>query len=191
MIRYETGKVLKNCFSINKDKLFKWLLIHDSNYNFRINDFTTFSPERYNFNDLINNSFERYQNREKAALTLIDSELITFALSWKDYSDFFEIKYDVNLNCFMLYQRQLDLLIYVCEKFSDPFSELKYNEYVSLRDYMDKHGIMQKIIPYINGILESDEDALHVEIIFQNSQNLFPKARIQNSRKPLLIYVDY
>ncbi len=135
-VRFEAVKILYARYPEESVELIKYILLHDSNYNIPFIDLT--EKERYNFNDLIDISMERQINKEKMVKGILGTDLIHIILKWKDCTDRFKLFYEVNLNCFIAFHRQTQILYYIFRSKYDPFHYFKLIKSIPVLQIQEK-----------------------------------------------------
>ncbi|MFW9946737.1 MAG: HEAT repeat domain-containing protein [Candidatus Odinarchaeota archaeon] len=135
-IRSEAVKILYARYPEESVELIKYILLHDSNYNIPFINLT--KRERYNFNDLIDISMERQINKEKMVKGIVGTDLTHVILKWKDCADQFKLFYEVNLNCFIAFHHQKQLLYYIFSSKYDPFLYFKLIKSIPISQIQEK-----------------------------------------------------
>lgn len=139
-VRFEALKILYTRYPEESAELIKYILLHDSNYNIPFIDLT--ERERYNFNDLIDISMERQINKEKMVKGIVGTDLIHIILKWKDCKDRFKLFYEVNLNCFIAFHHQSQLIYYIFSSKYDPFFHFKSIKSIPISQIQEKYEPM-------------------------------------------------
>jgi len=191
-IRYITTKIIYKNYPDKSMNLIKWLLIHDSNYNFPIINFL--ESKRHNFNDMMNNCIENLQNREKMVADIINNKFLEFALSWKDYLDTINMFYDLNLKCFIINFKQSNDFVYLCRRATDPFhgfpiqvAPTTLKLYRSVR--MPKN--LRTITRFLKKFLCVKEEDLKIAILKRGRYNELPKFKIYSNSNEFISYLDF
>ena len=191
VVRYHVVKLLLEFFPQKGLALIEWVLTHDSNYRFPISNFSMNSKHRHNFNDIVNYSAEKYHIRKDAVKSIIAGELLPVALSWKDFKSTFSIYYDLSLNSFLFYHQKKKVLLYVVEKYRDPFAQISRVDRIKFQDYQFGNMDIEIFIPFITKVVKTKEVGLNVDTLQNSSVGGLPKLRIYSVFKSIVVYIDY
>lgn len=189
-IRYMASKIIYKNYPEKSKSLIKWLLMNDSNYNFRIINFS--KSKRNNFSDIINSSIEKTQNREKMLSEIIDNDFERFVLSWKDYSNDVQIFYDLDLRCFILYLKKDDYYAYFCRRATDPFQSIPINTIISISKIRKSKDVSKKvintIIVFLKKFLGEKKRELQLASLTGGKINYIPRFKVFSRKHEFIIY---
>ncbi|TFG04742.1 MAG: hypothetical protein EU539_10260 [Promethearchaeota archaeon] len=186
-IRYLLINYMYSLYPEKSIPFIKYLLVNDFNYHFSILNFS--QAKNYNTNELLNTLITKKIDREQMVKDLIKTNLLKFALSWKDHKTHFRIFYDIHLKCFLLQERTTGYMAYFCANACDPF-------YYLARDA--SHNSLRKIITftkpwrifmnfYLSFSRLSNKDIELVQFK-SNSRDLLPSFTIYSTKCQFRIY---
>ncbi|MFX1296465.1 MAG: hypothetical protein ACFFD2_16620 [Promethearchaeota archaeon] len=186
-IRYVATKFLYKNFPEESIDFITRLLLNDSNYNFRVINLS--KQQRYNFNDIINWGIEKSHNRELMIKNIIRSDLLWFALSWKDYRNEFDILYDINLNCFLLTVKKTNETAYICRRATDPFQDLPI---LSLQNLLELNHltVIQSIAGLYRDLLAVKTNELKIAHLSPEKGSGLPDWKVFSYTCELVIYLE-
>lgn len=189
-VRYETTKVFYEQYPEDSIPFVKDMLITDFNYNFRILEFS--KARRYSINDLLNSIIIRSRDKTQMANDIINNNLIKFALSWKDFSTSFDIFYDLHLGAFILFHKDMETVVYLCSRASDPFQHIQESKEILLSKLSVLKDGSRKVLMLMVGLLIKLLDVQKKELIltFLNVEkgNGLPQYKLSSNSHEIIIY---
>jgi len=189
-VRYEATKVLYEKYPKESIPLIKDVLMRDFNYNFRILEFS--KGRRYNVNDLLNSMIIRNHDKAQMASTIINNNLVPFALSWKDFSADFHIFYDLHLGVFILFHKGTETVAYLCSRANDPFHFIKEsNVFFLSKLYLLKQvskKALRPLIRLLGNLLSIHKKELTLAILDLKKKSGLPQYKLSSNDHEILLY---
>lgn len=191
-IRYNLIKVLYHHFPERSSLFLIKVLMIDYNYNFNTINFS--EDLRYNVNDILNNIIINKKHKKQMVDDIVNNNLIQFAISWKDYKIYFNIFYDLNLKCFILFSKEVNSFIYFCSRLNDPFDFISFHKILTISDisfkYFKSLKILNIAVQFLKRFLNLQERDIKLAISKTENSVGTPNFKIFCDRYDFVIYID-